>query len=662
MRPLLWVHAALVTAFVFVSPMLEPVSAQNRPGIVISEFRFNGLTTTDEFIEIFNSTTGDVNIGGWKIVGSTGGVPVERITIPADTVLGSGCFYLVAHELGYPAVPGRPPADQLYSQLLSFADMGDVAVIDANGVISDQVGVDPTITSLYQEPPRLARLTRGLDQSYERKPGGEDGHADNNNNFLDFRVRSASAVPPLPPNPQNSQSYCVDVATDDEPPVFDGEPADVEAEATSPRGAVVNYRLPTATDNVDAEVTVSCEPVSGSAFPLGPTNVVCSATDAAGNGARVGFTVTIHDTTAPDVRVPGNITLEATSSAPHLVHYEASASDAVTVDVRLECSPPSGSLFELGVTSVSCRATDAAGNLGDGAFRVTIHDTTAPLFTFVPEPVVAEATGPEGALVIYDAPAAMDRVDGAVAVGCTPASGTVFPLGYTVVQCFTRDAAGNDAAARFPVTVRDTTAPELLMPANIRDAADSPEGRIVNYSVSASDAVTAVPTITCTPASGSMFAIGTTTVNCQASDDAGNSSAESSFTITIGEAVLGRMHGGGQISSGGQRITFMFEVRESSNFVERGRLMLALKSQGRPAQLLAATVSDVRFSELGDSVTFSAWGTWNGKTGYRFDVAAGDLAEPGVGADTLQVIVIAPTGDEVQRLSGVLVAGNIQGR
>lgn len=288
-------------------------------------------------------------------------------------------------------------------------------------------------------------------------------------------------------------------------------------------------------------------------------------------------------------------------------------------------------------------------------------DVSAPVFDLLPQDLAAEATGPEGAAVHYDVPTATDNLDGAVAVSCAPLSGSVFPLGYSGVLCSTTDAAGNLASVDFTVAVRDTTAPLLLVPSGITDAADSPAGRIVNYSVSASDAVTAVPAITCSPASGSMFGLGTTTVNCQASDDAGNSSA-ADFTVTIGVPVLGRMHGAGQISSGGQRVTFMFEARESANYVERGRLMLVLKEQGRPGRLVSASVSDVRLSNVDDSVTFSAYGAWNGQTGHRFDVTARDYGEPGAGVDTLQVTVTSPNGEVVETLSGVLTTGDIHGR
>jgi HYR domain len=62
--------------------------------------------------------------------------------------------------------------------------------------------------------------------------------------------------------------------------------------------AVVNYPAPTVTDNCPG-VTVVCAPPSGSIFPVGTTNVTCTATDSAGATAGCTFNVTVNDAEAP---------------------------------------------------------------------------------------------------------------------------------------------------------------------------------------------------------------------------------------------------------------------------------------------------------------------------------------------------------------------------
>lgn len=73
--------------------------------------------------------------------------------------------------------------------------------------------------------------------------------------------------------------------------------ADITQVAKSSSGAAVNFTA-TATDDVDGSVPVSCSvdnnPVaSGDTFPLGTTQVDCSATDAAGNTANGSFEVNV---------------------------------------------------------------------------------------------------------------------------------------------------------------------------------------------------------------------------------------------------------------------------------------------------------------------------------------------------------------------------------
>jgi len=79
---------------------------------------------------------------------------------------------------------------------------------------------------------------------------------------------------------------------DKEAPVFHQSRVSVlQVNATSPDGAAVTYS-PTATDNVGV-TSLSCDPVSGSVFAVGPHTVTCTAGDAAGNTASMSFSVTV---------------------------------------------------------------------------------------------------------------------------------------------------------------------------------------------------------------------------------------------------------------------------------------------------------------------------------------------------------------------------------
>lgn len=59
----------------------------------------------------------------------------------------------------------------------------------------------------------------------------------------------------------------------------------VDADASGFHGGAVAYAPPAWTDDVDGTGFATCAPASGSNFPVGSTNVTCSASDAAGNAA-----------------------------------------------------------------------------------------------------------------------------------------------------------------------------------------------------------------------------------------------------------------------------------------------------------------------------------------------------------------------------------------
>jgi len=308
--------------------------------------------------------------------------------------------------------------------------------------------------------------------------------------------------------------------------------ADVSASAVDANGASVNYTAPSATDAVDGDRSVTCTPVSGSTFPLGATPVTCSATDLSGNKGTTTFTVNVADTTAPDVTVPKDVTLDATSTAGAPYTFTATAKDNVDGNITASCDPASGSSFPFGTTPVTCTATDQAGLQGSATFKVTVQDKTAPVVT-VHQPAAVEATGPGGAKVSWTAPTADDEVDGSVAVSCDRDSGATFPVGETTVTCTATDTHGNPGTATFTVEVTDTTAPTLHLPTDITAEATSPNGAVVNYDASASDLVDGAVEVTCTPASGTQFALdGPVTVNCSATDAHGNP-ATGSFSVTV---------------------------------------------------------------------------------------------------------------------------------
>lgn len=301
-------------------------------------------------------------------------------------------------------------------------------------------------------------------------------------------------------------------------------------EATGPTGATVSFAVPTASDLVDGNVAVTAAPTSGSTFALGSTTVSLSSTDTRGNAASASFTVLVVDTTAPSIGAASDLTAEATSAAGATVSFATpTASDLVDGNVAASTAPASGSVFPLGATPVTVSAADSRGNAASRTFTVRVVDTTAPVIN-APGNLVAEATSAAGAAVSYSA-SASDLVDGSVAVTGSPASGATFPIGTTSVMLSAVDTRGNAAGASFSVTVRDTIAPTLVVPANQVIEATSAAGAVASFTPTAQDAV-GVTSLTTSVASGATFPIGTTTVTVTARDAAGNATS-GSFTVTV---------------------------------------------------------------------------------------------------------------------------------
>jgi subtilisin-like proprotein convertase family protein len=307
-------------------------------------------------------------------------------------------------------------------------------------------------------------------------------------------------------------------------------------------GAVVTYAA-TASDNCPG-VSVSYSPASGSFFPVGTTTVTATATDASGNTASCTFTVTVTDAQNPTITCPANITKNNDpNQCGAVVTYAATASDNCP-GVSVNYSPASGSFFPVGTTTVTATATDAVGHTASCTFTVKVVDAQNPSITCPANITVNNDANQCGAVVTYAATAS-DNCPG-VSISYSPASGSFFPAGTTTVTATATDAAGgstareaftggNTATCTFTVTVVDAQNPSITCPANIKVNNDANQcGAVVTYAATASDNCPGV-SISYSPASGSFFPVGTTTVTATATDAAGRT-ATCTFTVTVVDA------------------------------------------------------------------------------------------------------------------------------
>lgn len=145
-------------------------------------------------------------------------------------------------------------------------------------------------------------------------------------------------------------------------------------------GAVVTFPAATASGGVPP-VSVTCSRASGSFFPLGTTTISCTATDSEANGVEErfveaivtdSFTITVIDTEPPVMATPPGIVRQATSTSGIAVSYSTPTATDNAGTPTVTCAPVSGTVFRIGVTTVTCTATDAAGNSTSRSFTVTV--------------------------------------------------------------------------------------------------------------------------------------------------------------------------------------------------------------------------------------------------------------------------------------------------
>lgn len=193
----------------------------------------------------------------------------------------------------------------------------------------------------------------------------------------------------------------------------------------------------------------------------------------------------------------------------------------------------------LGLDEVTFRVSDGALNSADATVTLVV----VPMINNPPTADAGadqsiEATGPltpaalQGSGDDQDGDALTYTWRRGATVLATSASAVVsLPPGLHSLILAVSDPSGDLAEDDVAVLIRDTTAPTVTHPANVSAVQNTPAGAVVTFAITATDAVSN-PVVECSPASGSEFPLGTTTVVCTARDAAGNL-ATRSFNVRV---------------------------------------------------------------------------------------------------------------------------------
>jgi gliding motility-associated-like protein len=329
---------------------------------------------------------------------------------------------------------------------------------------------------------------------------------------------------------------------DTEVPVLSGCPASFTAN-TNPNSCDVSVilALPTATDNcgLNGAVTTTHPTIE---YGLGVNFIIFTATDLAGNTATCLTIITVEDNTPPaltncnsSVTVAANpATCDQTVNVPL-----PTAIDACSNLVSLESNHPS-TLYVVGQTTVIFTATDNAMNTATCSTIVNVTETDPPVLTNCPAPITVDAVNNEcNQTVILAPPTATDACSGIQSIVSNHPSSNYFSGTTTVIYTAT-DNLDNTATCSVTVTVVDNVSPQLFnCPQNI-EVASAPTQCAKEVTWTAPIATDGCGntslTLSSDIASGTIFQIGTTTVNYTVTDNQGNT-ATCSFTVTVKDTV-----------------------------------------------------------------------------------------------------------------------------
>jgi uncharacterized repeat protein (TIGR01451 family) len=347
------------------------------------------------------------------------------------------------------------------------------------------------------------------------------------------------------------------------------------------RGAMITFD---AAEPVGDCGAVTATPASGSFFPVGTTPVTVNS---ATGGGSCSFTVTVEDTggnpatiscpagieTNANANCEASITLAEPTTGGDNVTVTGVRSDGKSLyncDVNGVCTRKSvDDPFAAGTTTITWTAfshstpgpfataeDEEAARTGSASCTqtITVNDVTAPVIAVSPQTIAADASCQA---VIPDftttatvsdncacsgsdeSEACADRQP--ITVTQSPAPGTPVGLGAHPITLTANDGssnnngAGNTTTTTTTFTVADQTAPVVTAPADSSASADaSCQVAIPDYvsGSTVSDSCDANPTVTQSPAAGTLVGLGSHTVTVTATDAAGNHSSDTVvFTV-----------------------------------------------------------------------------------------------------------------------------------
>jgi N-acetylneuraminic acid mutarotase len=345
----------------------------------------------------------------------------------------------------------------------------------------------------------------------------------------------------------------------------------------------------------------------------GTTTLTFHVSDGTGlaNGTASGMlTVTVLDDDAPDTSITSAPTGTIYSAAATIAFAGTDNVGVVSFQGRLDGAPfaPVTSPVNLtglaaGAHTFDVRTVDAAGNTDAAPARASwtalAADNTPPTLA-LPADFAVEATSAAGAVVTYTA-GATDAGSGVASSSFSPASGSQFALGTTVVQASAADAAGNTSAGSFRITVRDTSPPVIVI-AGANPLRVPLNGTYFDPGATATDAVDGSVVVSVT-GTVDVSTSGNYTVTYHATDSTGHSdTAKRTVTVGTGLPFAADDH---YFSGSGKRTPLELHVLDNDAALHPALLTIA--SVTRPIYGSAVVAADARSITYTPSISYASF-------------------------------------------------------
>ncbi|XP_071941102.1 uncharacterized protein [Antedon mediterranea] len=250
------------------------------------------------------------------------------------------------------------------------------------------------------------------------------------------------------------------------------------------------------------------------------------------------YDVTVIDAEPPVIACSTEITdLSTDTDQPHaaITLEDPPASDNVGV-TSFSCDQSGLRNMPIGVSTITCTATDAANNQNQCTYDVSVTDDQPPTVGFCPDVVEGSVLPSDSkGSVSWQNPTFSDNSGVPPSVTSTHTNGQRFPLGDTTVTVTATDEGGLEMQCQFIVRLEDVTPPVFTNCHSdivVNTLPGAAIGSTAWNAIQATDNSLIDPVIDNATLVGGNYPIGETSIEFTATDNSGNT-ATCEFKVTV---------------------------------------------------------------------------------------------------------------------------------